>query len=154
MPEKENRPAGPRKIKLYERKYVFEVLNESELLVYMALLGKDSVDAQRRLCPCSNGRKGTLTPVRKSYGDLCPATKLPKRTVQRAIARLLAKQFMQLASKAGHSKRTCAIYEVYDEIAISTSVFASGRTHWYRAGRGCVCVNEHGVDWTRWPIRR
>ena len=141
MRAKKNKSATPRKMKLHKRAYVFEVLNNSEFLVYEALV------YPRRVYPRTLARlsldgltEGTAIFVRKSYGDLCQATKLPKRTVQRAIARLIEKQFMQLDRKAGHSKRNCALYKVFDEAYICGTAFAYARTLWYRAGRGCVCV--------------
>ncbi|SRR6266851_10013620 len=113
--------------------------NYAERLVYEAM---ESHRWEKSIEP-SRGTGNVGSPIAVATGvfvaigcsRLCDITGLAKRTVQRAIARLIEKRFISIDMKATAGQEPTT-YRVYSYAEIRVTLSAQGWTHWRRVGGG------------------
>ena len=150
---------------------IFDVLNENECILYGVLIDPQRADTLEPFPPQGitniwrqfgkpSRRKPSKkrfarrtnplsTPTLKKYSELCTATKLTYKSVQRALFRLEEKRFIALDRKAMQAQRGAAYYFLKDVETVADRYIEDGWTYWYRASQSCqIAKLETAIDAT------
>jgi predicted transcriptional regulator len=112
-----------------------DILNAAEQAVYEALW--NHVEA----IPQEHSRL-----VQAGYHPLMKNTHLSKKTIQRVIDRLIAKDFIAVEQPADIYERRSTVYRVFSFSGILTRLEARGRLHAARIGPGVVYARPFRQD--------
>jgi hypothetical protein len=82
----------------------------------------------------------TARSVQAGYEFLVRRTRFSRKTIQRTIDRLIAKDFIDIETQADIYRRTPTVYRVFAETAVLERLAQRGRTHIARIGPGVAFV--------------
>src|ERR1035437_7710648 len=105
-----------------------DCLNGSERILYEALL------AAATQIDCTGTQSRGL--VQMGYSLLSAATNMCKRSLQRAIRRLISKRFIAVVSAVNSHGGESTVYRVFSSSEVGEALRASGLTRWVQVGVG------------------
>jgi predicted transcriptional regulator len=123
-------PARVRKIRLAQ-----DVINSAEESVYDTLWNAKlvSTDESSRL-------------VQAGYDYLVKRTRLSRKTIQRIVAKLLEKDFIEVDTRADIYQRVATIYRVFSYKAVLERNTRKGRLYVAKMGPGFAYARQLGTD--------
>jgi hypothetical protein len=108
-----------------------DVINSAEEAVYDALWRDPS-----------GSEEGSTRIVQAGYDHLTKRTRLSRKTVQRIVAKLIDKDFIEIAKPADIYQRTSTVYRVFNYHTVLDRHKARGRKHVAKVGPGFSYVWE------------
>jgi hypothetical protein len=92
--------------------------------------------------------------VQIGYSELCTTTSRPKRSVQRAVSRLIKKGFLEIYAPANSHVGDSTVYRVPNLDEIGATMQAAGLTHWVQIGSGRKAIRIAAFDSSCAPLGR